>query len=181
MEGENIFYSEARKLLRKIPLWDKELTFNAFLDQFEDFINYMRIPEGFWRPLFLRALSKSHEEAREFYVEMCNLGLATTLTYQQLKYEAKMFFKQRIGEVDTLSKLIKAKQTEEESLDQWYSRIFKLMIIAVDCSEHAWNDIHPRDGLLSIAKRRLVAGLNRASVPRYISFDFISCCVLKST
>ena len=124
----------------------------------------MRIPEDFWRPLFLRALSKSHEEAREFYVEMCNLGLATTLTYQQLKYEAKLFFKQRIGEVDTLSKLIKAKQTEEESLDQWYSRIFKLMIIAVDCSEHAWNDIHPRDGLLSIAKRRLVAGLKNAEL-----------------
>ena len=117
-------YRMAMKTL-KMPVLKSVDQYNTFKIEFDDYLQDTNYPIPYMRKIYMQAMSEGCQEAKAFYSEMKRIG--NHYSYRKLVQEADKHFGHQLSrESDLLRKLTTAYQAQNESLDNWYARIFKL-------------------------------------------------------
>ena len=117
-------YRMAMKTL-KMPVLKSVDQYNTFKIEFDDYLQDTNYPIPYMRKIYMQAMSEGCQEAKAFYSEMKRIG--NHYSYRKLVQEADNHFGHQLSrESDLLRKLTTAYQAQNESLDNWYARIFKL-------------------------------------------------------
>ena len=111
------------------PVFDGRESFVHFLSTFEDFIADWKIPESKWKHLLNKSLRKGFESAigkenHRLEMFLCHTTMKH-LTYEGLVAAAKKHFENDSPNT-YYEMLVHAAQKQQESLKQWYNRVYSM-------------------------------------------------------
>ena len=109
----------------KMPVLKSVDQYRTFKYEFDEYLSDTNYPLPYMRKIYLQAMGEGCKEAKAFHFEMKRVG--RNYSYRKLVQEAdKHFGLQQSKQNNLLRKLTTAYQLRNESLDEWYARIFSL-------------------------------------------------------
>ena len=130
-------YRDVRKKLGKVPVFNGEISFKAYLSIFEHHVEVTNAPYRMHAKLLLDALQEGCKEGRTFANEIANAGKYGKLSYDQIIAESELFFESGTSSEQVMTKLMMAKQGPEDTLEDWYQNVTQLRQEAINQGRNA--------------------------------------------